>query len=125
MTDFELKLLARIENLEVEVKRLKSEKKSKLFTPEEIAYFEALPPNATVTKDYVAFKFGCSERAVQRGEAGTHKIPRVSRKPLKFIKREVDAAWREYRRTAKDKAAQERAKAKPVKRKRSIISRAT
>ena len=109
-------ILERIENLENEVERLKS------VNPTRAAAFEALPQNATVGKDYVAYRFGCSEEAVVRGRAGTHllKEKRVSEKPLKWIKRDVDAAWREQTRPAKEKAAEERAKAKPVRRRSTV-----
>lgn len=122
MSEFEEKVWKRLDDLEKTVERLKSEKSAADIANE----FERLPSTATVGKDYVAYRFGCTEEAVVRGRAGTHllKNRRVSEKPLKFIKRDVDAAWREYTRPAKEKAAEERAKAKPV-RKRSIISRAT
>lgn len=118
MTDFQ-EILKRLENLETEVKRLKSEKSAADIAVD----FERLPDSATVGKDYVAYRFCCSEQAVMRGRAGTHllKEKRVSTKPLKWIKRDVDFAWSEYTKTTPEKAADERGKAKPVKRRRSII----
>lgn len=120
MSEFERTILERIANLENEVKRLKSEKSAGIANE-----FERLPATATVGKDYVAYRFHCSEESVVRGRAGTVRLTakRVSDKPLKWIKRDVDAAWREYTKPAKERAAEERAKAKPVK-KRSIINRA-
>jgi hypothetical protein len=117
VSEFEEKVWKRLEDLENEVERLKSVKSADIAND-----FERLPSTATVGKDYVAYRFGCTEEAVLRGRAGTHllKNKRVSEKPLKWIKRDVDAAWREYTRPAKDKAAEERAKAKPVRR-RSIV----
>lgn len=117
MSELERTILERLKNLELEVERLKSEKK-----PEDLTYFESLPPTATVGKDYVAYRFGCSERAVMRGEAGTHRIRRVSRKPLKFIKREVDAVWREQTKSVGEKAAEIRAEGRQIRR-RSIITK--
>lgn len=114
MTEFEQTLLKRIESLEKEVKRLKS------VQPAQIEYFENLPLDAVVGKEYVAWRFGCSLRAVQRGEQGTGSIRRVSNKPLKFIKREVDAAFNRKNKPVKVLAAEFAAAGKPV-RKRSII----
>lgn len=119
MTEFERQLLDRIESLEKEVRRLKSDKEPVIFTPEEIAYFEALPASATVGKDYVAYRFKCSLRSAQRGDAGTDAIPRASRRPLKFIKEKVDEVWRRHSKTPEEKAAEARAKAKKVRRPRS------
>jgi hypothetical protein len=118
VSEFEEKVWKRLNDLEKTVERLKSEKSA----ADAANNFERLPATATVGKDYVAYRFGCTEEAVVRGRAGTHllKNRRVSEKPLKWIKRDVDAVWREHTRPAKVKAAEERAKAKPV-RKRSII----
>lgn len=112
-------ILERIESLESEVKRLKSEKSADAANE-----FERLPATATVGKNYVAYRFLCSEEAVVRGRAGTHclRTKQVSKKPLKWIKRDVDAAWREHTKPADERAAEERAKAKPVK-KRSIVKK--
>ncbi|MET0753612.1 MAG: hypothetical protein ABWZ66_09570 [Pyrinomonadaceae bacterium] len=101
------------------MKRLKSEKSA-----DKAVEFERLPATATVGKDYVAYRFLCSEEAVLRGRAGTHRLrtKRVSDKPLKWIKSDVDAAWREHTKSVPEKAAEERAKARQVK-KRSIVSR--
>lgn len=111
-------ILKRLGALEQEVERLKSAGNSNEFTVEKIAYFEALPANSTVGKDYISFRFGCSLRAVTRKEAGTRRIKLVSRKPIKAIKRDVDAAFREHTKPASAKAAEARAKARTVKRRR-------
>lgn len=86
--------------------------------------FELLPDSAVVGKDYVAWKFGCSVRAVRCGEKGTKEIRRVSNRPLKFIKREVDAAFNKIKgKTAKEIARELRQKAKPILRRKSIIKK--
>ena len=123
MTEFEETILERLKLLESEVKRLKSEKAA--AAADVAARFEQLPENATVGKDYAAYRFGCSEEAVVRGRAGTHllRTKRVSDKPLKFIKRDVDAAWKQYTKPAAEKAAEERFNSKPVKRRGSIITK--
>lgn len=120
MNDAMRTILKRIEDLENEVERLKC------ANPNRAAAYEALPHNATVGKDYVAYRFGCSEESVVRGRAGTSRLTdkRVSDKPLKWIKRDVDAAWREHTRPAKERAAEERAKAKQVKRRSIVKNRA-
>lgn len=123
MTEFEKTILERISYLESEVTRLKSEKSA---AADIATQFERLPENATVGKDYVSFRFGCSEVAVMRGRAGTHllRTKRVSAKPLKFIKRDVDAAWKKYSKPETEAAAaDERLRAKPVKRRKSIITK--
>jgi len=89
MTDFKRTIPERPANLESEVERL-----NPVSAPGKAAEFGALPGNATAGKDHVAYRFGCSLRAVVCGETGTHRISRVSRRPLKFIKREIDAARR-------------------------------
>lgn len=110
--------MERLAHLEAEVERLKSAAPNEA---ERALVFERLPDSATVGKDYVAYRFGCSERAVVRGEAGTHRLKRISQRPLKFIKREVDAAFREAMRPVAEKAAEARANARPVR--RSIIKK--
>lgn len=84
--------------------------------------FELLSPDSIVEKDYVAWRFGCSERAVRAGEKGTDKIKRVSNKPLKFIKSDVDAVFRKINKSTKDQAEYFRQTARPVRRK-LIINR--
>lgn len=76
------------------------------FTISQITFFENLDPAAIVGADYVAFRFNCSESAVVRGRFETNRIPRVRRKPLAFVKRDVDAVWRNLNRSATDKAAE-------------------
>lgn len=124
MKDFEAALLKRIESLEREVKRLKSVK-SKEISPEEALEFERLPDSATVGKRYVAYRFKTSEERVMRGESGTGNIRRVCKRPLKFIKKEVDDAWREYSKTPQEKAAEliEKTNQRQTKRRRSIIKK--
>jgi hypothetical protein len=119
--EFERTVLDRLDKLESEVERLKFGMPPET---ERMRYFESLPDTATVGKDSAAYRFGCSEEAVLRGRYGTHTLrpKRVSQKPLKFIKRDVDAAWREYTKPVRQKAAE--VIGKPVKRKRlkSIIN---
>lgn len=110
MSDFE-QILERLARLETEVQDLKTEKSA----AEKAVDFERLPARATVGKDYVAYRFGCSENSVLRGQAGTHLVRRVSRKPLKFIKSEVDSAWREYVKSPAEIAAELTATAGKVK----------
>lgn len=87
--------------------------------------FELLPDSAVVGKDYVAWRFGISERAVRCGEKGTKEIRRVSNRPLKFIKRDVDAAFDKTKNAARDAAYKLRQNAKPIQRRRkSIIKKA-
>lgn len=104
--------------LEAQVEALKSG----TTAAEEAVLFERLPRDAPVGKDYVAYRFGCTMRAVVRGEAGTGAIRRISKKPLKFIKREVDEAWRKHTKTPKEKAADAIANAKP-RRRLSVIKK--
>jgi hypothetical protein len=119
MTEFERKVWEKLNHLENEVERLKSEKSA----ADKAIEFERLPDSAVVGKDYIAYRFGCSENSVMRREAGTNKIRRVSNKPIKAIKREVDAAWREHTRPTKEKAVEARADARPIKRRRSLITK--
>lgn len=113
MTEFEEKILERLGFIEEELKRLKTDKPAQAF--------DDLPPGAVVGKDYVAWRFGITERAVQRGENGTNKIHRVSNKPMKFIKREVDKVWAEMTKPVKQKAAEIRQNTK--QRRYSIIGK--
>lgn len=48
-------------------------------------------PNDLVDAHYVAARFGCSTRSVQRGGCNTGNIPRISRDPLRFRRADVDA----------------------------------
>lgn len=116
MTEFERKIYERFERLEAEIRALKSAKS----VAEEATEFERLPPTATVGKEYIAYRFGCSVRAVVRKEAGTHRIKLVSARPMKAIKRDVDEAFRLYKQSPAERAAAARAKAP---RRRSIISK--
>lgn len=115
MTELEETILKRLDFLEREFARLKTGG-ANLGSE-----FEALPDSSVVGKDYVAFRFGITERAVLRGEAGTHRIRRVSKKPLKFVKSEVDAVWRQKTKAPKKKAADLRENAS--KRRYSIVGK--
>ena len=88
MTEFEIKLLGEIENLKQAINSISSD-----FTISQITYFENLPPMAVVGVDYVSYRFMCSESAVVRGRFETYKIPRLRKKPLAFVKSDVDAVW--------------------------------
>lgn len=118
MNDFQQQVIRRLNDLEKTVEHLKSENS----VANKAIEFERLPATATVGKDYVAYRFCCSEEAVMRGRAGTHRLTpkRVCDKPLKWIKRDVDEAWREHTKSTEEKAAEEISNAKPVRR-RSII----
>lgn len=111
--------MRRLDDLEKTVEKLKSENS----TANKAIEFERLPNTATVGKDYVAYRFGCSEEAVLRGRAGTGRLTakRVSDKPLKWIKRDVDAAFREFTKSTPEKAADERENARPIKRRKSVV----
>lgn len=100
MTEFEMKLLGEIENLKQTVEAIRTD-----FTINQITYFENLPPMAVVGVDYVSYRFACSESAVVRGRFETYKIPRLRKKPLAFVKSDVDAIWMKLNRTVTDKAA--------------------
>ena len=125
MTEFEKELLKRVESLEIEVKRLRSVKKSDEITIEKAAYFNSLPSDATVGKDYAAFRFGCSEVAVQRSRAGTHKLRPFLKceRPLLWIKSDVDKVWLEHSKSPKEKALEGFAKNTARKRRKSIIKK--
>lgn len=115
------KILKRLEQVESELKSLKSAK-----SPADTANdFERLPPTSTVGKDYVAYRFGCSEVAVQRGRAGTHKLRPFlkSEKPLLWIKSDVDRVWREHSKSPKEKALEGFAKDTGRQRRKSIIKK--
>jgi hypothetical protein len=116
-----VKILRRLDRLETEIAEIKKEKSAAAGAME----FEKLPDSATVGKDYVAYRFGCTEEAVRRGRAGTACLTplRVSARPLKWIKRDVDAAWRNRARTKTEKAldAMDGAKKRDRKRRKSII----
>lgn len=118
MNDFE-QILARLADLEKQVAQLKVERSA----AEKAVDYEALPLDSVVGKDYVAYRFGCSKRAVVRKEAGTGAIRRVSLKPLKFIKRDVDAAFWAKTTPAKVLAAKFANDARPV-RKKSVVKKA-
>ncbi len=100
MTNFERTVLSELADLRKMVESLKSD-----FTLSHITYFENLPPAAVVGIDYVAFRFGCSESAVIRGRFETNRIPRLRRKPVAFIKRNVDQIWLDLSQPISEKAA--------------------
>jgi hypothetical protein len=121
MGDFQEIVLKRLDDLEKTVEQLKSENSKANRAIE----FERLPAGSIVGKDYVAYRFGTSEESVLRGRAGTHllKSKRISERPLQWIKRDVDAIFSEYTKSIPEKAAEESVNAKPVKRRKSIITR--
>lgn len=87
MTEFEI-ILGELEKLKQTVESIRSD-----FTISQVTYFENLQPMAVVGVDYVSYRFACSENAVVRGRFETYKIPRLRRKPLAFIKSDVDSVW--------------------------------
>lgn len=107
MNDFERKVIEKLNDLCQRFDALKSE-----TTISQVSYFENLPPDAVVGSDYVAYRFGCSESAVVRGRFETKKIPRLRKKPLAFLKRNVDAVFNEINQSIEEKAAKFRHKAK-------------
>lgn len=110
MSEFEQMILSELSEIKDALAALRSD-----FTLSQITYFENLAPDAPVGTDYVAFRFGCKEAAVIRGRFETDKIPRFRNKPLTFIKRDVDALWKELNRSVSEKAARIRDKAKSRK----------
>src|SRR5437588_12936422 len=48
-------------------------------------------PDDLVGADYVARRFGCSERSVYRGACGTSGITPVSRDPWRAVRAQVEA----------------------------------
>lgn len=108
MTELEQNLTARLERLE----RLFSE--------------VHLPPEAIVGADYVAQMFACSVEAVVRGRFGTDKIPRVSNKPVRFKKSDVHRILNtkiKPQKTIAEKVDEAIRNARPVKRRKSIITK--
>jgi len=120
MTEFEA-ILERLEYLENEVLRLAA-KNSEADTANE---FERLPATATVGKEYVAYRFGCSLEAVRRGRAGTNRLRAklITTKPMRWIKRDVDEVFREWSKSATEKALGEISYASSRKRRKSIIKK--
>lgn len=112
-------ILERLDFLENEVRRLSSEKTESETANE----FERLPATATVGKEYVAYRFGCSLEAVRRERAGTHRLTpyRVSPKRLLWIKKDVDEVFRERSKSKTEKALDAIRRASSTKRRRSII----
>lgn len=114
-------ILERIESLENEVRRLSAEK-----SRDEVANeFERLPATATVGKEYVAYRFGCTIEAVRRGRAGTKRLRAklITAKPMRWIKRDVDEVFRERSKPATEKALNAIANASSGNRRRSIIKK--
>jgi hypothetical protein len=120
-------ILARLESLEKELRELKSARKSETVSPDRIAYFESLPADAVVGKDYAAYRFGVSERAIKRGECGTACLnaKRLPGKLFKWIKRDVDAAFEKLTKPVVVAAAEFAARGTVVKRRKSIIRKTT
>jgi uncharacterized protein with von Willebrand factor type A (vWA) domain len=107
MTEFEQRVLKELRELNRKFESLKSD-----FTLSQITVFENLAQDAVVGTDYVAYRFGCRESAVVRGRFETDKIPRFRDKPVKFIKRTVDAVFNEINESVEEKAARYRHNAK-------------
>ena len=103
----------KIENLEQRIAQLE-----RLFSE---AY---LPADAIVGANYVAKLFDCSPEAVVRGHFGTNQIPRVRERPVGFRKSDVHKVLKELTKPVSQKAAEARAKAYPVKRRKSVITKA-
>ena len=114
-------ILERLDYLENEVRRL-SAKNSEADAAND---FERLPPTATVGKEYVAYRFRCSIEAVRRGRAETSRLRSklITAKPMRWIKRDVDEAWREFSKSATEKALDAIAVAPRTKRRKSIITK--
>ena len=127
MSEFEAAILERLNRLEEELAALKGQSAldglpKGVITAAEALEFERLPATAVMGKRYAAYRFGCSERAVMRREAGTHLIKWECRKPFKATKSEIDRAHREHTKPAPIRAAELRAKS-PVRR-RSLLRKA-
>ena len=105
MDDMQM-LRAEVRNLTKLFESLKSER-----TLNQVTYYENLPHAATVGKDYVAYRFNCSEAAVVRGRFDTDQIPRLRNKPIAFSKRDVDAVWQNLHKSPAEKAAEFRRRA--------------
>jgi hypothetical protein len=106
-------ILERLNRVEEELAALKAAPRRQpkgAITSAEALEFERLPSTAVVGKRYAAYRFGCSERAVMRREAGTHLIKWSCRKPFKATKSEIDRAHREHTKPVERKAAEIRAK---------------
>lgn len=99
-------LMAEITDIKKLVESLKSE-----YSLNQVTYYENLPPTAIVGKDYVAYRFNCSQEAVVRGRFDTNQIPRLRNKPIAFVKRNVDAVWQNLHKSPAEKAAEIRRKA--------------
>lgn len=82
-----------------------------------------LPDEAIVGANYVALLFDCSAEAVVRGRFGTDRIPRIREKPVGFKKSEVHRVLREMKTPVSERAAEVRSKTRPIKRRRSIITK--
>lgn len=110
MTESERKILEKLAELESAILSLRSE-----FSISRVTYYENLDPAAVVGTDYVAFRFDCSQEAVVRGRFGTDSVPRLREKPIKYIKRDVDAVWRSLNRPVEEKVAEIRYKVSKIK----------
>lgn len=82
-----------------------------------------LPADAIVGANYVAKLFDCSPDAVVRGHFGTNQIRRVRHSPVGFRKSDVHKVLAELTKPITQKAAEARAKAYPVKRRKSVINK--
>jgi hypothetical protein len=83
--------------------------------------FEYLPKQAIVGADYVSMLYGCSSDAVTRGRHGTGELrnKRVRFNPDGWLKADVDAAHKDFIKTAPERAMEaERAASTRSKRRR-------
>jgi len=74
-------------------------------------------PDDLVGADYVARRFGCSERSVYRGACGTSGITPVSRDPWRAVRAQVEAEHQKLVERVMPK------KAEPCKKRVSLIRR--
>ena len=81
--------------------------------------FSYLPEKAIVGAGYVAILFGCSEEAVTRGRFGTEELrkKRIRFKPDGWLKQVVDAAHKDFIKTAPERAIEAERAANNRKRK--------
>lgn len=81
--------------------------------------FEFLSKKAIVGAKYVAMLYGCSETAVRRGRCGTRELrnKRVRFNPDGWQKEVVDAAHKEFIKTAPERAIEAEKAANKRKRK--------
>src|SRR5438045_428251 len=110
MTEFEKSVIERLDALTRAVESLRAD-----FSISQITFFENLPPGAIVGLDYVAYKFGCTEAAARRGRFGTDKIRKLRKKPIAYVKRDVDVVWLNLSKSVSEVAAEIRYKTKKIR----------